>query len=78
MTLKKNVIVTKIGSFTDYGEAVRMVDNSISADELSKVINDELLHIGGRASDIDNYLNSHAVNNFIEFVNSRIPNGSKK
>ncbi|HFU1237362.1 MULTISPECIES: glycosyltransferase family protein [Citrobacter] len=78
LTLKKNVIVTKIGSFVDYGDAVRMVDNSISADELAKIINDELLHSGGRASDIDDYLNSHGVKNFIEFVNSRIPDGSKK
>ncbi|WP_313481395.1 hypothetical protein [Atlantibacter hermannii] len=75
LTMKKNVIVTKIGSFVDYGEAVRMVDDSLSADELASVINDELLHIGGRSADIDNYLNTHGVEDFINFVNGCIPRG---
>ncbi|WP_125292400.1 glycosyltransferase family 1 protein [Atlantibacter subterraneus] len=78
LTLKKNVIVTRIGSFVDYGEAVRMVEDSLTADELASVINDELLHIGGRTADIDNYLNTHGVKDFINFVNGCIPHGIEK
>ncbi len=78
LTLKKNVIVTRIGSFVDYGEAVRMVEDSLNADELATVINDELLHIGGRNADIDNYLNTHGVQDFIEFVNGCIPRRIEK